>query len=448
MKNYPKWLRAQPRAARNWISDLDFHPEPGAKIMVPDEATGQICLFLLPTDLSPWPWSDLAGSLPPRIFELAEPFGRKQLSKPALANAAALGWALNAYHFGRYKKQNKKPAQLIWPAAANKKYVSATLKATALVRDLINTPAGDLGPAALAAAAQRVGKAHRARVSVTTGRQLLDKNYPTIHAVGRAAADQPRLIDLKWGQADAPKITLVGKGVCFDTGGLDLKSAASMRNMKKDMGGGAHVLGLASMIMDMNLPVRLRVLVGAVENAVAGNAFRPGDIIKTKKGLTVEIGNTDAEGRLVLCDCLAEASREKPELIVDFATLTGAARVALGTDLPALFANDDTLAADILNAGTHTSDPLWRLPLHDEYRGQLKSQIADLNNISPGGFGGAITAALFLEAFVEAGTPWAHIDLMAWNQSTRPGRPEGGEAMGLRAIYTMLEKRYAKRKKR
>ena len=273
------------------------------------------------------------------------------------------------------------------------------------------------------------------------GDALLNKNYPAIHAVGRAAAQAPRLIDLRWigpKGNKGPVVTLVGKGVCFDTGGLDLKPAGGMKLMKKDMGGAAHVLGLAAMIMAAKLPLRLRVLVPAVENAVSGNAFRPLDVLQTRKGLTVEVGNTDAEGRLVLCDALTEAVSETPDLIVDFATLTGAARVALGTDLPALFCNHDPTAERLLKLGIAQSDPLWRMPLHQAYRRQLESPVADLNNAPAGGYGGAITAALFLQAFVPDDIPWVHIDLMAWNLSSRPGRPEGGEAMALRATYALI----------
>ena len=270
----------------------------------------------------------------------------------------------------------------------------------------------------------------------------MKRNYPTIHAVGRASDDPPRLIDLRWGKKTQPKISIIGKGVCFDTGGLELKPAAGMLRMKKDMGGGAHALGLASLIMALKLPVCLRVLVPAVENNVAGNAFRPLDVIKTRKGLTVEIGNTDAEGRLVMCDALAEADSENPDMILDFATLTGAARVAVGTDLAAMFANDDALAADVEKAASKVGDPVWRLPLWRPYRKLLNSTVADINNVSEGGFGGAITAALYLQEFVGEDTPWAHFDIMAWNVSASPGRPVGGEAQGLRAVFEMLEQRY------
>ena len=366
------------------------------------------------------------------------------------ATAVALGWALGCYHFTKYKSQPMvlgKPT-LVWPKNCDRGAVKRTAEATTLVRDLINIPAEDMGPPELALAARKLAKKHDARIKVVVGNALLKKGYPTIHAVGRAASKAPRLIDMTWGRANSPKVTLVGKGVCFDTGGLDLKSASGMLRMKKDMGGSAHVLGLAHMIMEAKLDVRLRVLIGAVENAVAGNAYRPSDIIRTRKGVTVEVGNTDAEGRLVMCDALAEADREKPALIADFATLTGAARVAVGTQIAAMFCNDDELASDLYHAGEKTSDPIWRLPLFPAYRRLLNSKVADINNVSEGGFAGAITAALFLEEFVSKDTPWIHFDIMAWNAVALPGRPVGGEAMGMRALYDVIEKRFGKKKRR
>jgi len=304
-----------------------------------------------------------------------------------------------------------------------------------------------MGPGDLADAARTLGRAFKARVRVIEGDQLLKKNFPAIHAVGRASDRAPRLIDLTWGPANAPKVTLVGKGVCFDTGGLDIKTAAGMKFMKKDMGGAAHVLGIASVLMAAGARIRLRVLIPAVENSISGNAMRPLDIVATRRGTTVEIGNTDAEGRVILADALWDAVAEAPDLLIDFATLTGAARVALGTDLPALFCNDDKLAADITAAGQAVEDPLWRLPLWDGYRSMVEGSQADLTNSPEGGYAGAITAALFLEHFAtpEKGkpVPWAHVDLMAWNLKSRPGRPMGGEAMGLRAMAAMILKRFA-----
>jgi leucyl aminopeptidase len=311
-----------------------------------------------------------------------------------------------------------------------------------LTRDLINTPAQDLGPEELAEAAKAMARPHKAKVKVIVGKGLLSENYPSVHAVGRAAAQEPRLIDITWGKGGHPRVTLVGKGVCFDSGGLDIKPAGGMLNMKKDMGGAAQVLGLAHMIMDAKLPVRLRVLVPAVENAISSNAFHPKDILQTRKGLTVEVGNTDAEGRLILSDALTEAASDKPAMIIDFATLTGAARVALGSDVPALFCNDDVLADAMLSHGMDANDPLWRMPLWQGYKHFLSSPIADISSTGSAPNGGAITAALFLEHFVEPDVPWAHIDLMAFNNSSRPGRPEGGEAQGIRGIYAMLKSRY------
>ena len=302
-----------------------------------------------------------------------------------------------------------------------------------------------MGPERLEAAVRELGKRHGAQVSSIVGDDLLAQNYPTVHAVGRAAAVAPRLIDLVWGDEDRPRLTLVGKGVCFDSGGLDLKPPAGMRLMKKDMGGAANMLGLAHMVMAAGLPVRLRLMIPAVENSVSGNAMRPMDVIRTRKGLTVEIGNTDAEGRLILCDALAEASGESPDLILDCATLTGAARTALGADLPALFCNDDAAAAALLESCEAEQDPAWRMPLFQPYRKLLSSDVADMNNVSDGPMAGAITAALFLERFVEPGVAWAHVDMMAWNRENRPGRPRGGEAQFIRGAMAMLRRRYAGR---
>jgi len=430
---FTAWRKAQPKATQAWLDRLGVDGSAGDSALLPD-GDGARAVVVVEPDADLWAWGKLASDLPRGSYRLTGRLSR------ATADRAALGWALAGYRFTRYRTVEPKIGELVWPTGADRKAVTAAAEATALVRDLINTPADDMGPSELAAAARKLAKGHGAKVTVTSGANLR-AGYPAIHAVGRASDDGPRLIDLRWGRPRDPKVTLVGKGVCFDTGGLDLKPAGGMKLMKKDMGGAAQVLGVAHMVMAAGLRVRLRVLIPAVENAVAGNALRPLDVVKTRKGLTVEIGNTDAEGRVVLSDCLHEASRENPDLIVDFATLSGAARVALGTGLPALFAGDDALADDILAAGRAAADPLWRLPLHRPYRKQLDSKVADLNNIG-GGFGGAITAALFLDAFVEDGIPWAHIDLMAWNPSAKPGRPEGGEAMGMRAVYGMLEKRY------
>lgn len=431
------WLDGAEPAAAAWVRGTGFTAEPGAVALLPGEG-GRLARALVgvPDRLDLWSLAGLPGSLPKGSYVLPDRLDGRE------ATAAAIGWALGCYQFTRYRKSTKEFAHLVMPAGADRQAVERVVTATALVRDLVNTPAEDLGPPELAQAAEKLADEFGAKLKVIAGDDLLEKNYPMVHAVGRAAAKAPRLIDLRWGNKEHPLVCLVGKGVCFDSGGLDIKGSANMLLMKKDMGGAAHALGVARMIMMAGLPVRLRVLVPAVENAVSGNSFRPMDILPTRKGLTVEIGNTDAEGRLILCDALAEADSDRPALLIDFATLTGAARVALGPELPALFSNDDALAEELLAAGRETDDPLWRLPLWPGYRKMLDSRIADLNNAPSGGFAGAITAALFLERFVAAETPWAHIDLYAWNPSARPGRPEGGEAMTLRAVYALIERRF------
>ena len=434
----PAWLKKQPPATRRWVETSGFAAEPGAFCALPGEngATARI-LFGYDAD-DPWCWAQLASKLPEGSYRI------ERALPPRQANWAALAWALSAYRFARYKKSREsvKIARLCWPAGADRDAVARAARATCLVRDLVNMPASDMGPAELADAARALARRHKAKTTVVEGDALLDRSYPAIHAVGRASSRAPRLIDLVWGSPRAPKVTLVGKGVCFDSGGLDLKPSAGMRLMKKDMGGAAHALGLADMIMDAGLKLRLRVLIPAVENAVAGNAMRPLDVIATRKGISVEIGNTDAEGRLILADCLAEADSEKPDLLIDFATLTGAARTALGPELPALFTDDDRLARALLAAGAAESDPLWRLPLWPPYRKLLDSKVAEISSTGESPFAGAITAALFLREFVSPATSWAHLDLFAWNASARPGRPEGGEAMTIRAIYRMLADRY------
>ncbi|NQW10352.1 MAG: leucyl aminopeptidase family protein [Alphaproteobacteria bacterium] len=433
------WRKIADPAQAAWSKAAGFKAKPGQVCLVPD-GHGELARVLLGVETAArtglWDFAGLPIDLPAGRYAI------DAAMTPEDATRAALGWALATYRFTRYTAMPAPEAALVWPKGADQDHVRRATEAAALARDLINTPGSDLGPTALAEAAKTLATAHKAKMSVIVGDQLLKKNYPTIHAVGRGANDAPRLIDIVWGNAKHPKVTLVGKGVCFDTGGYDLKPAVGMLTMKKDMGGSAQVLALASMIMAAKLPVRLRVLVPAVMNMVSGNAFLPMDVIKTRHGTTVEVGNTDAEGRLVLCDALAEACAEKPDLIVDYATLTGAARVALGTDLPALFCNDDTLAEQFLAGGREEEDPLWRLPLHQPYKAMLKTKIADLSSTGSGGFGGAITAALFLEHFVTPGTPWAHIDLMAWNLKDEPGRPEGGEAMGVRAAFRMIRTRF------
>ncbi len=435
------WLESQPPATAAWVKAVNFTAEAGATAFLPGEggAVARVLAGVSALD-DLWGLAGLPASLPPGNYRLDGAVDAA-LDRRA-ATRLALGWALGSYRFGRYKASDKGFANLIWPKHADQGEVQRTATATYLLRDLVNTPANDLGPAELAAAAAALAEEFEAGLSVIVGDELLDRDYPAIHAVGRASPRAPRLIDLRWGNPMHPKVTVVGKGVCFDSGGLDIKPSSGMLLMKKDMGGAAHALALARMVMMAGLPVRLRVLVPAVENVISGNAFKPMDVLKTRKGLTVEVGNTDAEGRLILCDALAEADSEKPALLIDFATLTGAARVALGPDLPALFANDDTLADDLLAAGQEQNDPLWRLPLWAPYRKGLDSKVADLNNVTSNGMAGAITAGLFLQEFVSKDTPWAHLDTFAWNSAARPGRPEGGEALGLRAAYAVIAKRF------
>jgi leucyl aminopeptidase len=428
-----EWRVGAPARLAAWSRSTKFTAAPGSPCLLPGEDGGlQGVLVGIDPDGGPWSYGGLPAALPEGRYRFDPPPEDRE------ADFAALGWALGTYQFTRYKASDRRFATLVWPKGVRRAAVAGAAEATALVRDLINTPAGDMAPPDLADAARTLARRHKAKLSVIVGDQLLRRNYPAIHAVGRASHEAPRLIDLTWGRR-GPKVTLVGKGVCFDSGGLDLKSAANMKLMKKDMGGAAQVLGLASMIMAAKLPLSLRVLIPAVENAVAGNAFHPLDVLRTRKGLTVEVGNTDAEGRLVLCDALAEADRQSPDLIVDFATLTGAARIALGTDLPAMFCNHDGIAEALLAHGRAQHDPLWRLPLHGPYRKHLDSKVADLNNVADAPQGGALVAALFLAEFVSPATPWAHFDIMAWNTGCRPGRPAGGEAMGMRAVYGLIE---------
>ena len=427
------WRAAQDEAVGPWLDAAGFAAAAGELALLPD-ADGGVGRVVAGVGEQPSLASlgALAAKLPPMDYRLA--------NAGAHADKLALGWALGGYRFDAYKSKPRAMPQLLVGSPA----LLDEWRAIALCRDLVNTPAADMLPPDLEAAARAVAARHGATIEATTGAALLRRGFEAVHAVGRASASAPRLIDLRWGSPEHPKVTLVGKGVCFDSGGLDLKPAAGMRLMKKDMGGAAHVLALAQLVMARELPVRLRVLVPAVENAVSGQAFRPGDVIRTYAGLSVEVGNTDAEGRLVLADALALAAREAPALLVDFATLTGAARVALGPDLPALFANDDALAADVAAAALRVEDPLWRLPLFAPYRRWLESEVADLGNVPAGaesGYGGAIAAALFLERFV-GDAPWLHLDVMAWNLAPRPARPLGGEAMGLRAVYAYLAKRF------
>jgi leucyl aminopeptidase len=435
--DYAAWLADRPGPLQAWLNGIGFAAKPGSVALLPgpEGAVGGAVL-ILSDPVEPWDFSALRARLPAGEWRL------EQIGGAADAGQAALGWALASYSFERYRKQTTKAVRLAIEDAASVRRAQTAAEAVYLACDLVNTPASDMGPAELAAAAEAVATRFGADFHTIEGDRLLAENYPAIHAVGRASPRAPRLIELMWGEADAPKLTLVGKGVCFDTGGLDLKSSQNMLLMKKDMGGAAVMLGLAQAVMAEGLPVRLRLLIGAVENSVAGGAFRPGDVLSTRKGLTVEIGNTDAEGRLVLADLLAEGDRERPELMIDCATLTGAARVALGPDLPALFTPDDRLADDLLAAGREAFDELWRLPLHQPYREMLDSPVADINNAGSGGFAGAITGALFVKEFVTETRAFAHLDIYAWNPKDRPGRPKGGEASALRALLALITRRF------
>ena len=440
---YDAWLKSRSARERAHLAAVGFKPDAFVHAILPgdDPERWSVVTTVAKADsLSAWCLAKLAQILPEGRYRVeGQPPGK-----------AAFGWLSAQYRFDAYKSNPlvKGPRVLLTSDVGAIASTVAEMRAVALVRDLVNTPAADMGPAALEKAAERIAKAHDANLTVTRG-EALEQGYPMIHAVGRAAAKHhaPRLIEIVWGKDDHPRVALVGKGVCFDSGGLDIKPASGMRLMKKDMGGAAHALALAELVMAGGLPIRLHCLIAAAENAISADAFRPGDVLKSRKGLTVEIGNTDAEGRLVLGDALARASEEKPDLIVDFATLTGAARVALGPDLPALYANDDALADDLLAGGTDRDDPLWRMPLWDGYADLLETDIADLGNAGSSPFAGSITAALFLKRFVPEGTPWAHFDTFAWRPSAKPGRPKGGAALGLRAAWAMLQARYDRRRK-
>ncbi len=429
-----KWLADQEQMVQTWVGISGYKNEAGNVAIVPDK-TGQIAFIICcTTDKNNlWNVANLSMQLPPGTYEFAN--AGQYLQRFAIA------WGLGAYQFTQYKKANRPPLTLVVPAdqlPAIENQVSAIYD----VRDLINMPTEEMGPSELAKFAADLASSYHAEYREIVGDELLSQNYPVIHAVGRACDDAPRLLDIRWGKKDHPKVTLVGKGVCFDTGGLDLKTAPYMLLMKKDMGGAAHVLGLARMIMQANLPVRLRVLIPAVENSVSGNAYRPGDVLRSRKGLTIEIGNTDAEGRLILADALTEAVSESPDMIIDMATLTGAARVAVGTEIAAVFSNNDDLVNAVMAQGDALNDPIWRLPLFAAYRESLNSSIADINNSGADAYAGAITAALFLKEFVPDHIPWLHFDIMAWNLRTKPGRPVGGEAMALRALFAYLAERY------
>jgi leucyl aminopeptidase len=436
---WPSICADLPAPARQFAQANGFNAKPGACLTLPS-ADGHIAQVVFGLEDETGKFRDLfrpgqlPGLLPSGVYHFA--------NAPHDMRLAVLAFALGSYRFGRYRKADAPGARLVPPVGIDVADISRMADAVALARDLINTPSNDMGPEQLALAAQDLAKRFGADFSCIVGDELTQQNFPLIHAVGMASPRAPRLIDFSWGDPAHPKVTLVGKGVCFDTGGLDLKPSSGMLIMKKDMGGAANVLALALMVMDAGLKVRLRVLIPAVENAVAGNAFRPLDIFKSRNGLTVEIGNTDAEGRLVLADALALADEEKPDLLIDLGTLTGAARVALGPDLPPFYTNDERLAQDLAAHAKQENDPLWRLPLWPPYDSWLDSKVANINNAPSGGFAGSITCALFLQRFVEAAKSWLHVDIYGWTPQAKPARPEGGECQAARAIYKLLVERY------
>jgi leucyl aminopeptidase len=427
------------KRTRAFVMAADFEPRPGRHLILPAAGGMGGVLFGLEgekDDKNAFLPGLLPGLLPAGTYRFA--------NAPHDARLAALAFALGSYRFSRYRKAKEKAVRLVLPDGVDGEELSRIAEGMTLARDLINTPANDMGPAELEAAARALAKRHGAKVRSIVGDDLKKQNFPLIHAVGRAAEDAraPRLIELRWGRLSDPKVTLVGKGVCFDTGGLDLKPENAMLLMKKDMGGAATVLALAHMIMDARLKVSLRVLIPAVENSVAGNAFRPLDVYPSRKGLNVEIGNTDAEGRLVLADALALADENKPDLLIDMGTLTGAARVALGPELPPFYTDDEALAAEVARCASAENDPLWRLPLWQRYDQNLDSKVADVNNVATGGMAGSIVCALFLKRFVSAAKSWLHFDIYAWTPAAKPGRPEGGECQAARALYALLVQRY------
>ena len=428
------WLRTQPASVQAWVAANRFDGSGGSALAWSD-GEGRIAGAVAGiADIhDPFAYAHAPRALPAGDWQAAA------APDAEAARALQLGWGLGLYRFDRYRKQEQPAARLVGDFDAG---TFDLLAACVRVRDLVNTPTEDMGPDQLEAEARAIAQAHGAQVAVIAGEALLAQNYPAIHAVGRASHRAPRLIELTWGDPAHPHVAICGKGVCFDTGGLDIKAAAGMRNMKKDMGGAAHALALAGLVMARKLALRLTVLVPAVENAIGPNAFRPGEVVATRVGATIEIDNTDAEGRVVLADALARACELEPELLLDFATLTGAARIALGPDLPALYANDEALANDWLAAGTAQRDPLWRMPLWQPYLRYLTSGIADIANGSSTPMAGSVTAALFLQRYVTPGQRWAHVDVYAWNDADRHGRPAGGEAQGLRAAYAMLAARY------
>ena len=437
-KELKSYLKSASKAVQATLKQHQFVAKEDTFCVLPDSLAGikqNTVLFGLGAEQHCWSMAAAPVLLPAGNYQLSKTLSDEEVLQ------YQLNWGLGSYQFTRYKEETKFAKLVV--AGKMDLEVQTAIEATTLVRDMVNTPAADMMPEDMAKIAKELAAEFKGKFSQVVGPKLLEKNYPMIHAVGRASVHAPRLIELKWGNKKHPRIALIGKGVAFDSGGLDIKPAAGMRYMQKDMGGGAHVLGLARMIMAAKLPVRLHVMVSAVENAVSSNAFRPGDILTARSGHTVEIDNTDAEGRLVLADAITEACTHKPDWLIDFATLTGAARIAVGTEIAAMFSSDDDVADELTAHGNELGDPVWRLPLHQEYEYLLKSQSADIVNSAGTGYAGATTAALFLQTFVPDNQPWLHFDMMAWNNRVRPGRPKGGEAMGMRTVYAWLKKQYA-----
>ncbi len=432
---FSNWKKEQPELIQNWINASQFKAKPSALLCIPDTKGKLSCVLVIANQETIWTLGSCAKQLPAGVYHIASPLKDN--------GQLYLGWGLGAYRFKRYKKSKDQLCKLYIDENLDENRLQALLDSIAIVRDMVNTPASDMMPQDISDECKTIADSCGVEYTKIVGDELLAKNYPVIHAVGRASIHEPQLIDFSWGDSAHPKVCLIGKGVSFDSGGLNIKSGQGMRLMKKDMGGAAHALGVANAIMKLNLPIQLNVLIPAVENAISDNAYRPGDVLTSRSGKTIEIDNTDAEGRLILCDAITKAAEDKQDLIIDFATLTGAARIALGTEVPAFFSNDDSIAEDLKLVAKRVNDPVWQLPLHKPYRYMLDSSIADICNSAASGYGGAITAALFLQEFVPIETKWVHFDVMAWNTRSRAGRPKGGEAMGLRTVLEFLEQRYA-----
>lgn len=432
---FSNWKKEQSETIENWINASQFKSKPSSLLCIPDAKGKLFCVLVIANQETIWTLGSCAKQLPAGTYHIASPIKETE--------QLYLGWGLGAYRFKRYKKTKEQICKLHIDENLDEYRLRALLNSIATVRDMVNTPASDMMPQNITEECKTIAESCEIEYTKIVGDELLASNYPVIHAVGRASIHEPRLIDFSWGDSASPKVCLIGKGVSFDSGGLNIKSGQGMRLMKKDMGGAAHALGVANAIMKLNLPIQLNVLIPAVENAISDNAYRPGDVLTSRSGKTIEIDNTDAEGRLILCDAITKAVEDKQDLIIDFATLTGAARIALGTEVPAFFSNDDSIADDLKLAAKKVNDPVWQLPLHKPYRYMLDSSIADICNSAASGYGGAITAALFLQEFVPVETKWVHFDVMAWNTRSRAGRPKGGEAMGLRTVIEFLEQRYA-----